>query len=272
MNQESEVTTIAGCKSGEERLTNIYHLAYAPEVAKAYVFCWGCNLKCQGCLCKKEINCLALEGNLDVCYRDQMLPIQDEPSRFLTVSGAMDILRKVPVKAVLFEGQEASIDPTMPQMCQKLHQEFGCYITLNTNGVKLPDLSHVDEVVMSIKAITPQLHQDYTKRSNQSILKNFAKAYNSGVTLRAETVLIPDYIDLEEMEKVALFVAGVDPNIPLRIDAYFESGGNPWRKPTDAEVKEAMTVARRHLKNVSCTQAIENMTSEDLMFEVKQLF
>ncbi|WP_240608353.1 radical SAM protein [Dehalogenimonas alkenigignens] len=255
-------------------LTTVYHIAYAPAIEKAYLFHWGCNLKCRGCLCNKEINCMALEENLDVVLRDARLPKPKNPSQFLDLDKLITTLRQVPIKEILFEGQEASIDPAYGQITSALKDEFNCYITLNTNGLKLPDLSHTDEVVMSLKAVTPELYRDYTLHSNERVLRHFVEVYRLGKKLRAESVFIPGLIDLEETEKIAAFVAGVDPNIPYRIDAYFESGAdNPWRRATPDEMAQAVTVAKKHLVNVTCTQqTAAKLEKKDLMYEVIRLY
>ncbi|PPD58331.1 radical SAM protein [Dehalogenimonas etheniformans] len=254
--------------------TKVYHVAYAPAISKAYLFHWGCNLKCQGCLCNKEINCMALEENLDVVLRDPKLPKPKSPEQFLLLDELATILKKVPIKEVLFEGQEASIDPSYSDITKALKDEFGCYITLNTNGVKLPDLTNTDEIVMSLKAVTPDVYRAYTEHSNRNVLGNFCKVYQQGKKLRAESVFIPGMIDLDETEKIAAFVAMIDPNIPYRIDAYFESGAeNPWRRATPDEMIEAVTVAKKHLVNVTCTQQTESkLEKKDLMYEVIRLY
>ena len=249
-------------------------MAYAPAIAKAYLFHWGCNLKCRGCLCNKEINCMALEENLDVVLRSPKLPKPKSPEQFLFLDDLMATLRKVPIEEVLFEGQEASIDPAYGDITKALKDEFDCYITLNTNGVKLPDLSSTDEVVMSLKAVTPEIYHDYTLHSNRNVLRNFVEVYRQGIKLRAESVFIPGLIDLEETEKIAEFVAGIDRDIPYRIDAYFESGGdNLWRRATPEEMSQAVQLARKHLTNVTCTQQTSSkLEKKDLMYEVVRLY
>jgi pyruvate-formate lyase-activating enzyme len=254
--------------------TTVYHVAYAPVIAKAYLFHWGCNLLCRGCLCNKEINCMALEENLDVVLRNPKLPRPKGPEQFLFLGELMANLKKVPIKEVLFEGQEASIDPAYKDITQALKDEFDCYITLNTNGVKLPDLSYTDEVVVSLKAVTPEIYRDYTLHTNRNVLRNFVEVYRQGIKLRAESVFIPGLIDLQETEKIAEFVAGVNEDIPYRIDAYFESGGdNPWRRASPEEMSQAVQLARKHLKNVTCTQQTSaKLEKKDLMYEVVRLY
>ncbi|MCX7912803.1 MAG: radical SAM protein, partial [Dehalococcoidales bacterium] len=81
--------------------------------------------------------------------------------------------------------------------------------------------------------------------------------YRTGTRLRTESILIPDYIDRAEIEKIAIFIAGIDNTIPYRIDAYVPVGDNPWRRPTPQEMEDAVRVARRHLKSVSCLNGDE---------------
>jgi pyruvate-formate lyase-activating enzyme len=121
-----------------------------------------------------------------------------------------------------------------------------------TNAVHLADLSDVDEVIVSLKTVNPELHRDYTGRDNAAVLNNFAALYRSGHKMQAETVLIPGYIGAAEIEKTARFVAALSPDITLRIDAYFPVGDNPWPAAGRQEVEEAARLARRHLAKVNC--------------------
>ena len=135
-------------------------------------------------------------------------------------------------------------------MSNTLH--FNCYNIILTNGLKLINPEHIDEAIFSIKAFSEGLHRNYTGKSNKRILKNFVSIYNSGKKLQAETVLIPDYIDKYEIERISMFTGGVDSKIPLRIDAYFPVGDNPWRAATAMEVEAAAKLAKPHLKTVNC--------------------
>ncbi|WP_303677260.1 radical SAM protein [Dehalococcoides mccartyi] len=260
------------CGDKADMQTNVYHVAYAPAIKKAYLFHWGCNLECKGCLCKKEINCMALEENLDVVFRDPRFCPPQTPSATLSFGKLVSLLENIELTEVAFEGQEASLDPMLPDICWWL-KDRGCKVILHTNGVAMADASHIDDVIVSLKAITPELYAGYTCRSNASLLDNFRKYYESGVNLKAESVYIPDYIGLEETEKIAKFIASVDTNIPYRMDAYFASGDNPWRPPTPEEMQIALAVARKHLKNVYCTQQTKkDLSKADLLYEVVRLY
>ncbi len=156
------------------------------------------------------------------------------------------------VERAIFMGTEAALDPEMPMLARALHEEFQSYNVMLTNGLKLADMSDVDEVIFSIKAVTPALHKEYTGQDNATILENFASIARSGKKLQAETVLIPDLIEAVEIENVARFIAGIDNSLTLRIDAYFPAGKNPWRAASASEVEEAAKLARKHLEKTSC--------------------
>jgi pyruvate-formate lyase-activating enzyme len=72
-----------------------------------------------------------------------------------------------------------------------------------------------------------------------------------GIRIRAESVLIPQLVDKDEIERIARFISSVDPSIPYRIDAYVPVLTAPWRRPQREEVLEAVKEARKYLENVS---------------------
>jgi pyruvate-formate lyase-activating enzyme len=179
-------------------------------------------------------------------------PLEKPPTRFLSLEEVMAHLDGLDICRVIFMGTEPALDSGLPALAGALHNKFHCHITMLTNGLKVTSLSNIDEVIFSLKAYSDKLHRDYTGVSNKKILQNFVTIHSLGKKLQAETVLIPDYIDDSEVERVAEFVAGVDKNIPLRIDAYFPVGNNCWRAATKEEVERAAVRARKHLNKVSC--------------------
>ena len=230
---------------------NIYHITYAPTVKTVHLYFWGCNLSCRACLRLKEIYNCHLEETKDSRFTQER-KTTETPESFLDLEEVMKILERLEVKTVIFMGAEPTIDSKLPQLAEVLHKKFKSYNILLTNGFQLIDLEHIDEVVFSIKAVTEGLHSDYTGKSNKKALNNFVRLNQLGIRLRAESIFIPEYIDFFEIDNIARFIAGVNRNIPYRIDAYIPVGDNPWRRPTAEEVEEAATIAKRHLLNVSC--------------------
>jgi len=232
-------------------------------VKTVHLYFWGCNLSCRGCVRLKETYNYHIADSIF----NEAKKSPQAPERFLDLEEVMQILEKLEVRKVFFMGAEPAIDPKLPQLAETLHQEFKSYNILLTNGFKIIDLEHIDEVVFSIKAVTDSLHRHYTGKSNKKALKNFVRLNQSGVRLRAESIFIPEYIDFLEIESIARFIGRVNKAIPYRIDAYIPVGDNPWRRPTPEKVEQAATVAKRHLLNVSYLTG-----SEDLKFEVLRIF
>jgi pyruvate-formate lyase-activating enzyme len=215
-------------------------------------------MRCRGCLCQKEIYDCHLEETKDAIFEERKKP-SGKPARFLEFNQVLDILKDLEFSQVIFMGMEAALDPELSGLAEVLHKGFYSHNILLTNGLKLVPLEYIDEVVLGIKAYRDDLHRDYTGVSHKKVLQNFSKIYALGKKLRAESVLIPDYIDYLEIEHIAEFIAKVDKSIPYRIDAYFPAGDNPWRQATLEEVEEAVEVARKHLLNVSCLRGDEKL-------------
>ena len=90
--------------------------------------------------------------------------------------------------------------------------------------------------------------------------------------MRASTVFIPDFGGLEQVEKVAAFVASVDRKIPFHILGYIPVPGAPWRRPTDEEMEEAVRSLALHLDKVTfshfTSEQAKDLTQRDERFAV----
>lgn len=229
----------------------VYHVVYEPSYRSADIHFWTpCTLACRACYTRFETLDFGLFDDPIASIAGKS--IQKPPTRFLSLDEVLELFRGREVERAIFMGTEAALDPEMPALARALHDKFHSYNVMLTNGLQLADMSHVDEIIFSLKTITPALHKAYTGKDNRVILGNFARIALSGQKIQAETVLIPGLIEAAEIERVAEFIAGIDRRITLRIDAYFPAGENPWRAATAAEVEEAAQLARRHLDKISC--------------------
>jgi pyruvate-formate lyase-activating enzyme len=168
----------------------------------------------------------------------------------VVVAEVLAYLKVLDIKTVLLMGVEPTLDPELPSLARTLHKEIGSFNILMTNGVKAVDLENIDLVLFSLKAYDEKLHKDYTGRSNKKILENFTKFYNSGKKLQAISLVIPDYIDAAEIERISEFIASIDDDIPLTLHAYFAVPDSPWRSATGNDVAAAVKLSRKHLNNV----------------------
>ena len=160
------------------------------------------------------------------------------PQKFLTLDGVKTLLEGLDIRNVILVGTEAALDPALPKVARMLKEDFGAYNILLTNGVKLTDMTHMDDKEMALEWY-------------QKVLDNCNRIYSMGKKLQIETVLIPGFIGACDVERVAKFVASINTEIPLRIDAYFSVSDCPWPDATNEEVETAAELARKHLKNVS---------------------
>jgi pyruvate-formate lyase-activating enzyme len=229
----------------------IYHIIYEPAFKSVDIHFWTrCNLACRACY----INYEKLDFGLfdDPISMIAKKSVEGPPTSFLSLEKVIKLLEGKEIGYVIFMGTEPVLDPELPLLAKELHRRFNCRTAILTNGFKSSSLEYIDEVIFSLKAYTDNLHRDYTGKSNKRILENFSSVYGSGKKMQAETVCIPGYIDTAEIGNIARFISGVDTGIPLRIDAYFPVGDNPWRAATTRDVESAARAARKYLEHVSC--------------------
>ncbi|RLF14849.1 MAG: radical SAM protein [Thermoprotei archaeon] len=231
--------------------TRIYHLVFFFHDLLAYLFFKGCNFQCRGCILKLS------PWDCHIPVETQLKLSKLSPSSTLSLSELSRLIEDLKVERVVLGGGEPTLDRSLPYVV-RFFKERGVYTVLLTNGYLLDEKtiealkeSGLDEVCISLKALDPRLHRYYTRRPNERVLRNFRRAAKIGVKVRAESVLIPGLIDIEEIERISKFIASVDRSIPFRVDGYVRVPGQPWRSATPEEVVEAASLARRHLDNVS---------------------
>ncbi|MBG7617357.1 MAG: radical SAM protein [Chloroflexi bacterium] len=229
----------------------VYHLTYEPSYHSLDIHIWvKCNLDCKGCYTNFETQDFGLADDpvAEILEKERAKP----PQKFLSFDEVMELIKGKKIKYAVFMGTEAGLDPEMPRLARALHDKFGSYNVILTNGVKLFDTSDIDEIILSVKAYSGDIYRQYTGKSNHKVLDNFNKLAASGKKLQVETVFIPGLVETDEIENIAKYIASVDKNIAFRIDAYFRVPGCPWPSATKEQVEEAAERAKKHLPNVNC--------------------
>ena len=239
--------------TGSRGLTNVYHITYEPSYHVLGLHFWGCNLDCRGCYKNYDIYDLSLgEKSLDQLAQSQKA---EPPTSFLTVDEVMAKIAGLEVKRAIFMGKEAALDPLMPALAAAVHGDTSSFNILLSNGLKLADLDHIDEVTFSFKAFSDEVHRQYTGISNRQILENFKAIYKSGKQLQAEIAFIPDLVENEQIEALARFIASIDKNLLFRITSYFAVPGAPWLSASRRDVERAASLAEKYLNNVTFVTA-----------------
>ncbi|MDH5482372.1 MAG: radical SAM protein [Candidatus Bathyarchaeota archaeon] len=112
-------------------------------------------------------------------------------------------------------------------------------------------------IKFDLKAFSEKLNVALCGVSNNSTLANFKtigeRLHKQRVELpllSASTLLVPGYIDAEEVEDIAKFISEIDPNIPYTLLAFYPRYVmNDLPTTSRKQASECQKVAEKHLKN-----------------------
>ena len=154
--------------------------------------------------------------------------------------------------------------PFLLKATKEILEERNIMICWEWNGTGNPDLvkkaveysyESGGTVKFDLKAFDENLNIALTGRPNSRVLDNFemvAREFDKKNFLNATTLLVPGYIDKEEVEKIAKFISSLDPDIPYSLLAF-----HPDFKMLDMPVTtrkqayECYEVAKKYLRKVN---------------------
>ncbi|MBO5763137.1 MAG: radical SAM protein [Lentisphaeria bacterium] len=239
-----------------------YRITWNEKYDFATLHNWGCTFHCPFCSYKLRSGAGGRPGFAE-----------PKPVRFLTVEEQKDALRRIRPGKVYFMGGEPTVAKELDEMILFAKEELGAETRLgHTNGSRLP-IAGLDSANVGFKAWSEELHLQITGRPKSLIYGNFEKAFHAGMQMAANLVFIPELVGLQEMEGLLKFLAGLDRNIPFHIDGYIPIPGQPWKRPSDEEMKEAEALAGSYLTHVKSShltseQALD-LSARDDRFRVK---
>lgn len=112
-------------------------------------------------------------------------------------------------------------------------------------------------IKFDLKAWDENLHLALCGVSNRQTLRNFEWLAGYGKQRRvppfltASTLLVPGYVDVVEVERIASFIAGLDPDIPYSLLAFYpQFYMNDLPTTSKKEAMECLAVAKKYLKRV----------------------
>ncbi|KAF5431509.1 Pyruvate-formate lyase-activating enzyme [Candidatus Methanophagaceae archaeon] len=170
--------------------------------------------------------------------------------------------RDTPLEAAVITGGEPTQDRDfLLGLVRGLKMRVGLkHISLSTNGYLL-DSSYVkglkaaglDMVKLDIKAYTNSVHKWYTGFSNRPVLNAVRTLCDCKLDFRVETVLMPGVVDTDEIERIAYFLAQIDPEIRYKVVRFTpgEAREKVARRPSDSEIQLAVDSASKHLIKVA---------------------
>lgn len=198
-----------------------------------------------------------------------------EPERFLTLDEMRRALAPLPVDRVYFMGGEPTCAKELPEMLAFARGTMRVRTALgHTNGSRLP-LPDLDAANVGLKAWDPEVHRRYTGWDRDIILGNVERAFRAGIEIRANAVLVPGLVDGDQLESLARWLSGLSPDIPFHVMAYIPVPGQPYARPTEEQVEEAVAACRRHLRHVASSRLSPdealNLAGRDGRFAVRRV-
>jgi pyruvate formate lyase activating enzyme len=206
-------------------------VSYEEESCTAILCNHGCNWDCSICSYK-------LLGDL-------------QPSRFLSTAAIIDVLSSVRIENVVLLGGEPLTCEDLDAIVGFAKEELEAWVKIAHSNASMLPPEGIDEIGVSLRAVTKRKHQQLTGAPNNKVLANIYKLYDRGIELKVSTILIPEVITLDEIKRISEYVASVDEGIPFHIIGYIPVPGIPWLSPSLDEMKAALRVAYKHLKNVT---------------------
>ncbi len=207
----------------------IFKITYSAEFARATLHHDGCNFRCLGCTYK--------------------LASRPRPQQWPTIDAIHDCLRGLELDAVHFMGGEPTTNPQLPELLAFCKRQLGVATRLgHTNGSGLV-LQDLDGSNVSFKAFDERLHRRYTGHPAAPLYANFRRSYEAGLEMRASTVFNPEFGGLEQVEKIAAFVGGLDRRIPFHVLGYIPVPGcavaSPHERGTGAGRRSRPAIPRQ---------------------------
>ncbi|MBU7025869.1 MAG: radical SAM protein [Theionarchaea archaeon] len=165
-----------------------------------------------------------------------------------------------PARNILgFTGGDVTCCPEFYAECTRLiKKETDLYVLIETNGYGLtPDnldilkRAGVDSFWLDIKAFNDKVHKELTGVSNERILEVPQKIKDLGFVLEVLSLYIPQWVETDQIQKIAELLVKIDPEIPFTILAYFPAYKMTVRSPTFDEMADAYDAAKKvGLQNV----------------------
>jgi len=188
----------------------LYH--FMPGAGILSVGTYGCNLSCKFC------------QNWEISQREaghrELTPEE--------VARLADSVRGQSV-GVAYTYSEPLVWYEFVYDCARLLSKRGLVNVLVTNGYINPDpfrklLPYVDAVNIDLKAFSPEFYKSVCGGDLEPVLRSIGQAYESGCHVELTTLVVPGMNDSkDEMDRLASWIAGLSPDIPLHVSRYFPS-------------------------------------------------
>lgn len=216
-----------------------YKLTFNQKYRCATVYNYGCTFRCPVCSYKLRSGITGAPG--------QSFP---RPEMFPVLTEFKKALAELAIDRVSIMGGEPTVAPDLPELLRFSKHELGLETALgHTNGSNLP-IADLDMANVGLKAWNEQLHLTFTGRPKALIYDNFKAAFHSGIKMKANVILIPSMVEIEQITAIAEWLSQLSPEIPLHVNGYIPVPGQPFKKPSDRNIADVVDSCRQYLNSV----------------------
>ena len=159
-----------------------------------------------------------------------------------------------PVRNIIaFTGGDLTCRPEFyAQTARLIKERTRLWVLIETNGYGLTPASldllkaaGVDAFWLDIKAFDEERHRWLTGRTNRHILDLPEQMLARGFVVEVLSLYIPEVVEADDLEKTARLLAGVKPDLPFTLLAFFPAYRMAsFRSPTLKEMIEALRRVR----------------------------
>jgi len=241
-----------------------YKINYNEKYRFATLHNYGCTFRCPICSYKLRSG---ENGKPGFAF--------PKPEQFLDVQQIKQSLAQVDIDTLYFMGGEPTVAAELPELLAFAKNTLNLRTFLgHTNGSKLP-MPNLDGANVGLKAWDEKIHLEYTGREKKLIFSNFENACRAGMDLKANVVYVPGYVDVDQIEKIAAWLAGLNPEIAFHIMGYIPVPGQAYESPKVGQMTNVIKICRKYLTNVNSSQLTSEqaltLSERDDRFDVKRI-
>lgn len=218
----------------------LYHFHPGSKILS--VGSYGCNLNCPFCQ-----NC-----DISMVGKEQIETQETSCEELIYKAAALKARGNI---GIAYTYNEPLIGYEFVRDCAEAAKEKGLKNVLVTNGYICEEplkelLPLIDAFNIDLKGFTEDYY--HKLRGDLQTVKGSIELASKSCHVEVTTLIVPGENDREEeMEELSLWLAGVDPNIPLHISRFFPRWKMQDREATPVkQVYRFAEIARRHLKYV----------------------
>ena len=179
------------------------------------------------------------------CHNPHTIPMESVRAKRMTVEDVLVRLResRAYLSGLTVSGGEATVQwEFVRDLFTAVRADAdlsGLTTMVDSNGNAAPQVWRalapvMDGAMIDLKALDPEVHEELAGRSNEAVLASIRQLAGLGLLAEVRLLLIPGRNDADEdLERAAAWLAGIDPNIPVRVNLFATHGvrapASSWR-------------------------------------------